>query len=149
MHHFVEWSADLLLALWWGWVHWDLLTVDFPFLVLETAPSTIIILESVSIIMPVAIVEGPSSLGEAILGWTPVVPVSIIVLIPDFLLRVPLPDDLWLLVLVLAPLADLWVSLVGLDEVQAFFLGVKDLLVFRVDHLLGLAVVVLVSGLNS
>lgn len=99
--------------------------------------------------MPVAIVEGPSSLGEAILGWTPVVPVSIIVLIPDFLLRVPLPDNLWLLVLVLAPLADLWVSLVGLDEVQAFLLGVKDLLVLLVDLLLGLAVVVLVSSLNG
>ena len=68
-------------------------------------------------------------------------PVSIIVLIPDFLLRVPLPDDLWLLVLVLAPLTDLWVSLVGLDEVQAFFLGVEDLLVLSIDLLLGLAVV--------
>lgn len=142
LHHLVERSADLSAG-WWLWLYWHGVAVLDPVTILEPVPLTVMVLVGVALVVPVATVVGPA-LGEAVLGRSPVMPRAVVPLVPGLLFRVPLPDDLWLLVLLLAPLADGWVILVLLDEIHALLLGLEDLGVFCCDFLLGLAVMFLV-----
>ena len=84
LHESVEWSADWLSS-WFLWVDWNLLSESDPVSALESVPDLVDVLEDVSIMMPVALPPGPSSVGEALLGWSPVVPFAIVESIPDLL----------------------------------------------------------------
>jgi hypothetical protein len=50
---------------------------------LESVPHAVDEFEDVSSMMPVSFIEGPATLGESTLGWTPVVPFAIIESIPE------------------------------------------------------------------
>ena len=128
---FVEGTADLF-SFWFLWLDWDGVVVLAPLVALESPPLATFVLEDVAIVMPVSIMPGPSFLGETVFGWSPVMPVTIVVSVPDFLSWVPLPEDLWLLGL-LAPVAHGSVALVLLNKVQALGLSVKNVLILGVN----------------
>lgn len=141
LHHFVERTANLFFASRRCWANWDFFSPFDPLTVLESPPVAVFVFPDVAFMMPVAIIPGPAVSSEAIFAWTPVVPSAIVPSVPGFLLRVPFPNDFWFLVLGSAPLANLWVSLVLLDEVQTFFLCVEDSFVLGVNLGFSLAIV--------
>ena len=147
LHHLVVWTADFLSS-WWQWIDWDFLAVLDPLFLLESVPVAVFILVSITIIMPVATVPFPSAGCKAVLGWTPVVPAAIVVLVPDLLVSIPLPKILWSSVRLAAPVADLWVVLVLFDEVHALLLSRKDLLILSINLVLRLAEVILVIAFD-
>jgi hypothetical protein len=81
----VEWSANSW-ASWDTWLGWDTASVFNPSLALESPPDAFDVLEDVATMMPVALIPGPSNSGEAVLGWSPVVPPTIIPSVPDLLI---------------------------------------------------------------
>lgn len=60
----VEGSADSW-ASWDAWADWDLTIVVYPFSALESVPALLVVLEDVTTMMPVALVPGPATCGEA------------------------------------------------------------------------------------
>ena len=138
----VEWSADLWSS-WYGWLDWDGGTISDPLVSLESVPVSSVVFEDPAVVMPVALIPGPSIGGEASLGWSPVVPFAIIESIPDLVSWIPFPDDSWSSSS-LAPVANLWVSSILLDEVKALSLSGEDVVVLSINLLLGSLIVLFV-----
>lgn len=127
-----------LLSIWWCGIDVDLLVVDDPLATLESGPLSVLVLVDVSFMMPVSLIPGPLVL-ETFLGWTPVVVSVTRPFIPDTLSWVPLPLlSRWLRVLV-APVANVGVVSVLVDEVQASLLGLQDVLVLSINRSFGLS----------
>jgi len=67
--------------------NWNFLSEFDPGSTLESIPRVFYVLEDVTITMPVTLPPGPSSMCEALFGWSPVVPFTIVESIPDLLGR--------------------------------------------------------------
>ena len=143
----VERSANSWSS-WDAWGNWYLGSEFNPSLTLESVPHAVDEFEDVSSMMPVSFIEGPATLGESTLGWTPVVPFAVIESVPDFLAGNPLPSDGWDLLLS-ASLANLRMSSVLPNEAEAFSLSGEDVFVLSINLLLGLAVVGFVVSLDG
>lgn len=84
LHESIERSADWLSS-WLLGVDGHLGSESDPASVLESVPDVVDVLKDVSIMMPVALPPGPSGVGEALLGWAPVVPFTVVESVPDLL----------------------------------------------------------------
>jgi len=69
--------------MWFLRADWDFCSKFDPGSTLESVPHVVYVLEYVTIVMPVSLPPGPSSMCEALFGWSPVVPFTIVESIPD------------------------------------------------------------------
>jgi len=143
----VERSADFW-ASWDSWVNWNFASVFDPLVSLESVPDTFVESEDPAVVMPESLIPSPSNWGESSLGWAPVVPFVVIPSIPDFTFWVPFPDDWWGLCL-LAPVANFRMSSILLNELHAFLLGGKNVIVLSINLFFRSVIMLFIGSFDS
>jgi len=143
----IERSADSWTS-WNAWSNWNFASIFDPFTALESVPDMSNIFEYISTVMPVALVPFPVTMSESSLGWAPVVPLAIIVSVPDAVMGDPSPPGGWWFS-GSTPVANFLVSSVSFDEMHTCSLSAKNLSVLGINCSFSLAKVSLIRVFMS
>lgn len=143
----IERSADSWTS-WNAWSNWNFGSIFDPFTTLESVPDMSNIFEYISSMMPVALVPFPVTMSESSLGWAPVVPLAIIVSVPDAVMGDPSPSGGWWFS-GSTPVANFLVSDVSFDKVETFSLCGEDSSVLSINLSFSLAKVSSISTFMS
>jgi hypothetical protein len=122
-----------LFSVWVSGVDINLLIVVNPLASLESLPFIVLVSVYVTFMMPVSLIPRPLMF-KSLFGWTPVVIFTIIILVPDTLIWVPLPglSSCWLGIL-MAPVANSWVIFMVVYKLHTFSLGLQNVFVLSIN----------------